>query len=42
MDGLSGESLKYAGPCFRPFYYLFVLLVCSNTPIFQLVCLTEL
>ena len=26
---------------FSPFYYLFVLLVCSNTLIFQLVSLTK-
>ena len=38
MDGLSGESLKFADPV----YYLFALLVCSNTVIFQVVCSTQL
>ena len=41
MDGLSGESLKFAD-LFWLFYYLLALLVCSNTVIFQVVCSTQL
>ena len=41
MDGLSGESLNLL-TLFWLFYYLFALLVCSNTVIFQVVCSTQL
>ena len=41
MDGLTGESLKYANHIL-PVYYLSVLLACLNTVTSQLVCLIQL
>ena len=38
MDGLSGESLKFADPILALLLSIYFTCICSNTVIFQLVC----